>query len=207
MAAFGQQVSPEIAQALLAQGGRIESRRQFVCVMFMDIRDFSRLAESRTPEEVVAYQNAVFGAAIEVLGRRRGVIHQFLGDGFMASFGAPIETGSECADALAAACEILDAVRQLSALGAIPPTRIGIGLHAGEAVCGNIGSEARRQYSITGEVVIIAFRIEQLNKQYGSQLLASAEVVRRAGGMETAESLGPVKVKGLDQPIELYRLA
>jgi adenylate cyclase len=207
LAAFGQQVSPEIAQALLAQGGRIESRRQFVCVMFMDIRDFSRLAESRSPEQVVAYQNAVFGAAIEVLGRRRGVINQFLGDGFMASFGAPIETGTECADALAAARELLDAVRQLAALGAIPPTRIGIGLHAGEAVCGNIGSEARRQYSITGEVVIIAFRIEQLNKAYGSQLLASAEVVRRAGGMETAESLGPVTVKGLDQPIELYRLA
>lgn len=207
LAAFGQQVSPQIAQALLAQGGRMESRRQFVCVMFMDVRDFSRLAESRTPEEVVAFQNALFGAAIDVVGRRRGVINQFLGDGFMASFGAPVETGSECADALAAACEILAAVRALSQRGAIPPTRIGIGLHAGEAVCGNIGSEARKQYSITGEVVVVAFRIEQLNKAYGSELLASAEVLRRAGAMQTAESLGPVKVKGIDQPIELYRVA
>jgi adenylate cyclase len=208
LAAFGQQVSPQVAEALLAQGGRIESRRSFVCVMFMDIRGFTRLAESRTPEEIVAYQNAVFGAAIDVVGRRRGVINQFLGDGFMATFGAPVETGSECADALAAAREILAAVRAVSESGAIPPTRIGIGLHAGEAVCGNIGSEARKQYSITGEVVIIAFRIEQLNKTYGSQILASAEVLRGAGETPPAgASLGPVSVKGREAPIEIYRLA
>ena len=208
LAAFGQQVSPEIAALLLRQGARIESRRQFVCVMFMDIRDFTRLVEKRTPEEVVAYQNTVFGAAIDVVGRHRGVINQFLGDGFMASFGAPIATGSECRDALAAARETVAAVQVLSDSGRIPPTRIGIGLHAGEAVCGNIGSAARMQYSITGEVVIIAFRIEQLNKTYASQLLASAEVLRKAGEVPAgAASLGPVKVKGLDEPIELYRLA
>jgi len=99
-------------------------------------------------------------------------------------------------------------VQVLSDSGRIPPTRIGIGLHAGEAVCGNIGSAARMQYSITGEVVIIAFRIEQLNKTYASQLLASAEVLRKAGEVPAgAASLGPVQVKGLDEPIELYRLA
>jgi adenylate cyclase len=207
MAAFGQQVSPEIAAMLIEQGATIESRRRFVCVMFMDIRDFTRLVEKRTPEEVVAYQNAVFGAAIEAVGRHRGVINQFLGDGFMATFGAPVATGRDCANALAAAREIVDAVRRLADAGQIPPTRLGFGLHAGEAVCGNIGSEARKQYSITGEVVILAFRIEQLNKTYGSQILASAEVVRQAGEASQAESLGPVTVKGLDQPIELYRLA
>lgn len=208
LSAFGQQVSPEIAQALVAQGGRIESRRSFVCVMFMDIRGFTRLVQDRAPEEIVAWQNAVFGAAVEAVNRHHGVINQFLGDGFMATFGAPVATGSESANALAAARELLGAVKALVAEGRLPAMTIGIGLHAGEAVTGNIGSEARRQYSVSGDVVILASRIEQLNKVYGSQLLVSAEVLRDAGETPPASaSLGPVKVKGRDQPIEIYRLA
>ena len=85
---------------------------------------------------------------------------------------------------------------------------IGIGLHAGEAVSGNIGSAQRKQYSITGNVVILASRIEQLNKDYGSQILVSREVLEAAGERaEAAAPLGPVRVKGREQPIELFRLA
>ena len=208
LAAFGQQVSPEIAAALLRQGGRIESRRTFVCVMFMDIRGFTRLVQNRAPEEIVGYQNAVFGAAVETVGRHHGVVNQFLGDGFMATFGAPVATGSESRNALAAARELLAAVQALAAAGRIPAITIGIGLHAGEAVTGNIGSQARQQYSVTGEVVILASRIEQLNKVYGSQLLVSAEALRDAGETPPESArLGPVKVRGHDEPIELYRLA
>ena len=208
VAAFGQQVSPQIVEELLAGGGAMESRRAFVCVMFVDIRDFTRTVEHRTPQEIVAYQNAVFGAAIESINARRGVINQFLGDGFMATFGAPVATGRESANALAAARELLAAVKALAGEGRIPPISIGIGLHAGEAVTGNIGSEARRQYSVTGEVVILASRIEQLNKVYGSQLLVSAEVLRDAGeAPPPGASLGPVKLRGRDAPLELYRLA
>lgn len=208
LSAFGQQVSPEVAEALLAQGGRIESRRSFVCVMFMDIRGFTREVEHKSPEEIVAYQNAVFGAAIDAVGRHHGIINQFLGDGFMATFGAPVATGRDCANALAAARELLAAVQALSASGRIPPTRIGIGLHAGEAVTGNVGTDARKQYSVSGNVVILAARIEQLNKAHGSQLLASAEVLRGAGeALEAGASLGPVRVKGREAPIEIYRLA
>jgi adenylate cyclase len=208
LSAFGQQVSPQIAEALLRQGGRIESRRSFVCVMFMDIRGFTRLVQDRTPEEIVAWQNAVFGAAVEAVNRHHGVINQFLGDGFMATFGAPVATGRESANALAAARELLAAVAALAAAGRIPPLRIGIGLHAGEAVTGNIGSEARRQYSVSGDVVILASRIEQLNKVYGSQLLVSAEALRDAGETPPpGAALGAVEVKGRDQPIEIYRLA
>ena len=208
LAAFGQQVSPEIAAALLRQGGRIESARRFVCVMFMDIRGFTRLVQHRTPEEIVAYQNAVFGAAVEIVNRHHGVINQFLGDGFMATFGAPVATGRESANALAAARELLAAVKALADAGRIPAMTIGVGLHAGDAVTGNIGSEARQQYSVTGEVVILASRIEQLNKVYGSQLLVSAEALRDAGETPPAASgLGPVKVRGRDEPVEIYRLA
>lgn len=208
VAAFGQQVSPEIVDDLLKGGGRMESRRVFVCVLFMDIRDFTRTVEKKTPQDIVAYQNAVFGAAVEVVNRHHGVINQFLGDGLMATFGAPVATGRECADALAAAKDLLERIRVLGEEGKVPETRVGIGLHAGEAVVGNIGSEARQQYSVSGNVVILAARIEQLNKAYGSHLLASKEVLRHAGEEPpSAGALGPVTVKGRDEPVELYRLA
>ncbi len=208
VSAFGQQVSPAIVEELLKQGPRIPSRRTFVCVLFMDIRGFTRLVEKKTPEEYVAYQNAVFGAAIEIVDRNHGVINQFLGDGFMATFGAPVATGRDCRNGVSTARELLAAVKELSDSGRIPPTSIGIGLHAGEAVSGNIGSQARQQYSISGNVVILAARIEQLNKDYGSHLLVSAEVWHEAGdGDPGAESLGMVQVKGRDEPIEIYRLA
>jgi len=203
---FGQQVSPEIVEALLKGGTGPESRRAFVCVMFMDIRGFTPMVERMSPEQIVAIQNAVFGEAIEVVNRHRGVINQFLGDGFMASFGAPLATGEECRDAVAAARELVARVGALSAAGTIPPARIGIGLHAGEAVTGNVGSALRKQYSITGNVVILAARIEQLNKDYDSQILASGEVLAAAAEAGAA-AIGPVTVKGRNEPIELYRLA
>jgi adenylate cyclase len=199
ISAFGQQVSPQVADQLLRQGSEMASRRSFVCVMFMDIRDFTPLVETRSPEEIVALQNAVFGTAIDVVNRHHGVINQFLGDGFMATFGAPLSTGEDCRNALAAARELVAKIEEV---------RIGIGLHAGDAVSGNIGSEARKQYSITGNVVILASRIEQLNKEFGSRLLVSREVFERGGDQGAgAAPLGPVHVKGRAEAIEIYRLA
>jgi len=99
-------------------------------------------------------------------------------------------------------------VKQLADAGRIPAATIGIGLHAGEAVTGNIGSAERKQYSITGNVVILASRIEQLNKDFGSQLLISGEVLQASGEQGTdAVPLGPVRVKGREEPLQIYRLA
>lgn len=204
---FGQQVSPEVVEALLRQGPAVGSRRSFVCVMFMDIRDFSRLTEPWPPERIVALQNAVFGAAVAIVNRHRGIINQFLGDGFMATFGAPLATGEDCRNAVAAARALVAEVGALAAAGRIPALKIGIGVHAGDAVIGNVGSEQRKQFSITGEVVILASRIEQLNKVYGSQVLVSREVLQRCGDAGTgAVPIGPVKVKGRETTVEIYRL-
>lgn len=118
----------------------------------------------------------------------------------MATFGAPISVGNDCRNALAAARELIARVT----------VKVGIGLHAGDAVTGNVGSAERKQYSVTGNVVILASRIEQLNKEFGSQILVSREVLDAAGGAGagvTPESLGPVHVKGREQPIELFRIA
>ena len=176
--------------------------------MFMDIRDFTPLVENKRPEEIVAFQNAVFSEAVEVVNRNHGIINQFLGDGFMATFGAPIATGRDCSNALTAARELVVGVRELADAGRIPRIAIGVGLHAGEVVSGNVGSELRRQYSITGNVVILASRIEQLNKEFGSQILASREALAGGDGIPPdAVPLGPVRVKGREQPIEIFRLA
>ena len=206
--AFGQQVSPAIVDELLRQGGGIASRRAAVCVLFMDIRNFTPLVEHKSPEEIVTFQNAVFGEAVDVVNRHHGIINQFLGDGFMATFGAPLATGRDSANALAAARDLVTGMRALAQAGRIPAITIGVGLHTGEAISGNVGSAQRQQYSITGNVVILASRIEQLNKDFGSQILVSREVLEAAGEDTAAvPALGPVKVKGREQPIELFRLA
>lgn len=205
---FGQQVSQEIVDELLKQKAGLASQKRFVCIMFLDLRNFTPFAEQKKPEEVVAYQNAVFGFMIETINRHHGLINQFLGDGFMATFGAPISHGNDCRNAVEAALEIIARVKQESEAGNIPPTRVGIGLHAGEAVTGNIGTALRQQYSITGNVVILASRIEQLNKQFQSQVLISQEVWQAMDkDINNAIALGAVHVKGRHQPIFLYKLA
>jgi adenylate cyclase len=208
MEAFGQQVSPAIVEELMKAGGAIASRRGTVCVLFMDIRNFTPLVEHKAPEEIVAFQNAVFGEAIEVVNRNHGIINQFLGDGFMSTFGAPVSAGNDARNALNAARELVAGIRVLCEKGRIPSITVGIGLHIGEAVHGNVGSELRQQYSVTGNVVIIASRIEQLNKKYGSQALVTREVLEAAGAHGLAPvALGAVQVKGHEQPIELFRIA
>jgi adenylate cyclase len=96
----------------------------FVCVLFVDIRDFTRLVEKKTPEESSPTKNAILGAAIEIVNRNQGVINQFVGDGFMATFGAPVATGRDCKNALRIARELLAAVNAFSNSGRIPATEV-----------------------------------------------------------------------------------
>ena len=91
-----QQVSGAVASELLTTGGKTPVARRFVCVMFLDIRDFTPFVQSRSPEEVIAYQNDVFGFMNEIINRHKGVVNQIMGDGFMATFGAPVSSGNDC---------------------------------------------------------------------------------------------------------------
>jgi adenylate cyclase len=175
---FGQQVSEPVANELLRHPDHARGVTRELTVMFVDIRDFTPFAERHSAEEVVEYLNRLFDRMIAVIDRHGGIINQFLGDGFMTTFGAPVPMEDHARRAILAAVELDDIVARMSRDGEIPPTRIGIGLHSGEAVTGNIGAASRRQYSITGAAVIIASRIEQLNKEYASSVLASAETWR-----------------------------
>lgn len=205
---FGQQVSKEIVDELLKGEKTTESQRKFVCIMFLDIRGFTPFSEKKEPEEIIRYQNNVFGFMIDIITKNHGIINQFLGDGYMATFGAPISKGNDCQNAVNAALEIIKTVNQKNENKEIENTRIGIGLHAGNVVAGNVGTHIRKQYSITGNTVILASRIEQLNKEYNSQLLISEEVIMElnTSGIKN-DFLGPVQVKGRETPINIYKLA
>jgi class 3 adenylate cyclase len=205
---FGQHTDPAVVDALMGGEADVVPQRQSVCVMFLDVRDFTAFAEQAEPEAVVDYLNGLLWFMIEAVTRHHGIVHQLLGDGFMAIFGAPVSRGNDCRNAVRAALEIVERLRSAVESGAVAPTRVGIGLHAGEVVAGLVGSKVHREYKVTGDVVNLAARIEGLNKDFDSAVLAS-EAVWRAAGSEAlaAEALGAVEVRGRQEPVVLYRLA
>jgi adenylate cyclase len=208
---FGQHVSPQVAERLLGQAVELGPEVREVCVMFLDVRGFTRFADGRSPAEVMDYLNALFGPLIDVVNAHHGIINKFLGDGFMAVFGAPVADGQSSRNAVRAAVAVVRRVGELAAVGSVPPTEVGIGLHAGRAVTGNVGSAARKEYTVIGDVVNLASRVEQLNKQFDSRVLVTGAVWSALDAAEVAgltpTPLGPVAVRGQDAAVELYRLA
>ncbi|HEV2835171.1 MAG TPA: adenylate/guanylate cyclase domain-containing protein [Pyrinomonadaceae bacterium] len=205
---FGEYVSPIVMNKLLTLKPDLRSEKREVCVMFLDIRDFTGFAEKRSPEEVVSYLESLFEFMIEIVNRHHGVINKFLGDGFMAVFGAPLSEGGDCLNGVAAAREILTRVEEEVASGHVLPTTVGIGLHAGEAVTGSIGSSLRKEYTVIGDVVNLASRIEKLNKRFQSRLLISENVWQSLGeGSTDAIPMGNVQVQGRESGIGIYQLA
>jgi adenylate cyclase len=202
---FGRHVSPEVVNMLLSQRRHNISEAKFVCVLFLDIRNFTSYSENKKPQEVVNFLNQIFSFMIEIINKHHGIINKFLGDGFMAVFGAPLKRDNDTDNAVKAAEEILFQVEQEIAKGSIQNTRLGIGIHCGDVVTGNVGAELRQEYTIIGDVVNLASRLEQLNKTYGSQLLISEDV--HAGLHEPrGELLGDITVTGRKKPIKIYRL-
>jgi adenylate cyclase len=205
---FGQYVSPQIADKLLHQPVKLGGELRNVCVMFLDIRDFSSYAAGVRPEAVMAYLNTLFDFMIDVVNAHQGIVNKFLGDGFMAVFGAPIDDAERCGHAVGASLEILDRLDRLNAAGTIHPTRVGIGVHMGEAVTGNVGSTDRKEYTIIGEVVNVASRLEQATKEFQARLLISEAVCRSLdGAMSGIEDLGLVELKGQPNPARIFKVA
>lgn len=203
---FGQHVSPQVVDRLLSQNTEWLSESRHVCMMFLDIRDFTRFSQNRDPEQVVNYLNSLFDFMIEMINEHQGYINKFLGDGFMAVFGAPISSGADVQNAVAAALKIVERVDSDSAAGIIAPTRVGVGIHAGIAVTGHVGTTRKKEYTIIGDVVNLASRIEQLNKEFGSKILVSEDVWKELKDHK-GEELGTVTVKGRDEAVRIFKLA
>jgi adenylate cyclase len=204
---FGQHVSPQVVERLLTAGPVAAGETRQVCVMFVDIRGFTAAASRRAPAEVVARLDAAFAVLVEVVDRHNGIVNKFLGDGFLAMFGAPIESPRAAQDAVAAAREMVAALARADR-GSDWPLRIGVGIHIGEVVTGNVGSPRRKEYTVIGDTVNLASRIEALNKEFGSQILISDAVHAAAGDSAAdATSLGPVAIRGAPAPVTLWRVA
>ena len=175
--------------------------------MFVDIRSFTTAARTRTPAEVVERLDDVFEILVDIVDRHNGIVNKFLGDGLLAIFGAPIDDPLEAANAVGAAREMLMSV-EASNVGHSWPIRLGIGIHIGQAVAGTVGSQRRKEYTVIGDTVNLASRLESLNKEVGSQLIVS-DAVREAAQEAVGEALplGPVPVRGYSEPVTVWRLA
>jgi adenylate cyclase len=203
---FGQHVSPQVVERLLVEGASAASDIRKIAVMFVDFRSFTAAARSRSPQEVVDRLDGAFAVLVEILDRHNGIVNKFLGDGFMALFGAPLDAPEAAHHAVAAAREMLLAMDHINE-GSHWPLRIGVGIHFGEVVAGNIGSPRRKEYTVIGDTVNFAARLEQLNKEFNSQLLISASVRDALGGDGSdAVSLGEVAVRGYDRPMTVWQL-
>jgi adenylate cyclase len=203
---FGQHVSPQVVERLLVEGASTASDIRRIAVMFLDFRSFTADARSRSPQDVVDRLDGAFAVLVEILDRHGGIVNKFLGDGFLALFGAPFEAPEAAHHAVAAAREMLLAMDRINEADSWP-LRIGIGIHFGDVVVGNIGSPRRKEYTVIGDTVNFASRLESLNKQFGSQLLISA-TVRDALGDDgrDAVSLGEVAIRGYDRPMTVWQL-
>ena len=203
---FGQHVSPQVVERLMADGTGTQSDVRRVAVMFVDFRSFTAGARTRSPQEVVDRLDGAFAVLVDILDRHGGIVNKFLGDGFLALFGAPLAAHDAAQRAVAAAREMLEANERAN-IAANWPLRIGIGVHIGEVVAGNIGSPRRKEYTVIGDTVNFAARLEALNKDFNSQFLIS-QAVHDALGEECrdAVSLGAVEVRGYDQPMTVWRL-
>jgi adenylate cyclase len=203
---FGQHVSPEVVERLMVESADTHGDLRDVAVMFVDFRNFTAAARVRSPQEVVDRLDGAFAALVDILDRHGGIVNKFLGDGFLALFGAPLATPDAARHAVAAAREMLVAMERDNDASAWP-LRIGIGIHFGEVIAGNIGSPRRKEYTVIGDTVNFAARLESLNKEFDSQLLISDAVhdaLGESGG--DAVSLGEVAIKGYDRPMAVWRL-
>ncbi len=195
-----QQVSSDIAGELITNQGSNKGKRHFVCIMFLDIEGFTPKAEKMSPEQLIGYQNKIFSFMIDIIDQYNGNINQLLGDGFMATFGAPISHGNDCQNAFDASLEILEKLKSQEH----NTTNVRIGLHAGYVIAGNVGNEKRKQFSVTGNPVIISSRLEQLNKEYNSRLIISEEAYKQLDNKRNSEAQNKVvKIKGRKEPISV----
>ena len=203
---FGQHVSPQVVERLMKEGTAEARDIREVAVMFVDFRGFTAASRSKTPQEIVERLDGAFAVLVDILERHGGIVNKFLGDGFLALFGAPFETRDVAPQAVAAAREMVEAMDRVNVTSSWP-LRIGIGIHLGEVVAGSVGSPRRKEYTVIGDTVNFASRLEALNKEFGSHLLISREVRDAAGdGARDAVFHGEVAVRGYDRRFEVWQL-
>lgn len=206
--AFGAYVSPRIMDDILRSKPPpgLGGERYRLCVLFADIRGFTQRSETLAPEAVVDLLNRYFSAVTTSIHGAGGTVDKFMGDGIMAFFGAPQRLDNPCVPALRAARDMLDGVSRLNmelARHGESPISIGIGLHAGDAVVGNIGSGARHNYTAIGDTVNVASRLERLTIEVNYPLVCSVAVFDMLEDRNGFVKLGAKPIRG-HHPVEIF---
>lgn len=213
---FGQYVDPRIVRGLLdnrlaSEGGQ----RQVMTVFFSDLANFTQMCEGLTPDTAVRFLNRYFSLMSDIVRARQGIVDKYIGDSVMAFWGPPFSDETGHAELCCAAA--LEQMTQLEAFRADLPNLIGvryglpqvdirIGIASGEVTVGNIGSDTSRGYTVIGDTVNLASRLEQANKFYGTRILVSAETRRLAGETLAFREIDSLRVAGKQEPIRVHEL-
>jgi len=199
--------SPQVAERLQATGQSTAETRQ-VTVLFSDIRDFTAMSGEMKPQAVVALLNEYLTRMVQVVFRHGGTLDKFIGDGIMAYFGAPLPDPAHAANAVACALDMGKALAELNEVRVArgdAALEIGVGIHTGEVVLGDIGSAGvRLDYTAIGDTVNLASRIEGLTKTHHTQVLVSETTRHQAGDAFRWREAPAVPVKGKSMPVQTF---
>jgi adenylate cyclase len=208
-------VSDDVVDMLLSAETKLDLQGEttHITVLFSDIRHFTTISEKLTARETVEFLNAYFGKVVAIIQEEGGRIDKFIGDAVMAEFGVPYPFPDHAQRALRAAVRMRSVAADFAGWmtarfpdRGIPEFAIGIGVHTGDAVVGNVGSEKRMEYTAIGDTVNVASRLEGKTKDLHCVIAASVDVVREAGPTVTTGINDLIKVKGRLEPIEVYEI-
>jgi adenylate cyclase len=198
-ATFGKYMTASVMEHLLSGKVQLGGTSIKVTILFTDIRGFTTMSEHMEPQAVVALLNEYFTEMVQIVMKEDGVVDKYIGDAIMAVFGAPVPKRDDAINALRAAVRMRHALAHLNerlVKRGIEPIRTGIGIHTGEVVAGNIGSETRMEYTVIGDAVNLASRLESATKEQGVAILISEDTYKLAKDAIEARPVKEIHVKG-----------
>ena len=182
---------------------------QEVTILFSDIRDFTKLSESLGAQDMVAILNDYFSRMVDIIFERSGTLDKFIGDAIMAVFGAPIVAQHDTDNAVSAAIDMLRRLREFNASQTAegrPRIKIGVGIDTGAVIAGTIGSPRRMDYTVIGEHVNLASRIESANKYFGTRILISENTKNKLSEPRRMREIDLIRVSGIETPVRLFEV-
>lgn len=205
-------VSKDIMEEILRDPDKVklDGKRSDISVLFIDIRNFTHISETTPPEKVSELLNEYFSELVPIIFSHNGTVNKFIGDAIMAVFGAPVENPEHPVCAVKCALALYDKVQELRVKWVLeqdkPDITIGIGISSGEAFVGNVGSDERFEYSVIGNTVNVANRLESFNKIYKTSILISEATYERVKDVVPAKEIDSVCVTKDSEPIKIYKL-